>query len=309
MVDISILIPALNEERNIGRCIDSINANFPKSLSVEVLVGDHGSVDETHIRAQERGAEVVAHRGGTVGALRNVLAARAKGKILIFLDADTSVTPEWGSGMIQVVNELSRNSNQITGSFCAIPQNMNIFTRYWFSKINASTKTYLGTGHLIIAETLFQKLGGFNTDLRSGEDYDLCVRAKILGAHINPRPELVVYHHDYPSSISAFIRREAWHGSGDFMSLSSVIKSKVALATIGFMLLHLALIITIPFSRSSAAAVFLLIIGLTALLSLAKFRDLSPQERMFNIFIFYIYLWGRAFSTLQIWSRSSKAAA
>src|SRR5512138_2999752 len=92
---VTVAIPALNEAVNIGRCVASIREHFPPQLDLELLVGDHGSSDGTPAIAERNGARVLSFRGGTVGELRNRIVAESHGSILVFLDADTTVTPEW----------------------------------------------------------------------------------------------------------------------------------------------------------------------------------------------------------------------
>ena len=54
---VSIIIPCLNEEKHIGYVIDAIaNQTFPKS-SLEVLISDGGSVDNTINIIQSKQAE------------------------------------------------------------------------------------------------------------------------------------------------------------------------------------------------------------------------------------------------------------
>jgi glycosyltransferase involved in cell wall biosynthesis len=298
---ISIAIPALNEAANIERCLTAIRTCFPPELEVEILLGDHGSVDGTPAIAAANGARVVQHRGGTVGGLRNVIAAQCSGSVLIFLDADTSVTPAWGAGLGAVIRDLERRPNQITGSMCSVPEVPNPFIRYWFGRLPRGTSEYLGTAHLIVPAALFHELRGFDPTLRSGEDFDFCERAKRHGAALVLRPELKVIHHDYPTTIGSFLRRECWHGSGDFQSLGRMLRSRVALAALLFLLLQLAALVALPISLALFIALEALTLLLACALSVVKFRKLEPTARCVNVGIFYLYLIGRAASAVTVW--------
>lgn len=93
-IDISIIIPCLNEERYVGRCLDAIAALELRPH--EVLVVDNGSTDKT--------AEV-AGRYDFVRVLREPRRGRAfaqiagfnaaTGTVLARLDADAVVSPDW----------------------------------------------------------------------------------------------------------------------------------------------------------------------------------------------------------------------
>jgi glycosyltransferase involved in cell wall biosynthesis len=87
---ISVIIPAFNEERAIGRVIDEI----PNTVS-EVIVVDNGSTDATAAIAQLRGAVVVHEptRGYGQACLRG-LSALSDTDIVVFLDGDYSDFPE-----------------------------------------------------------------------------------------------------------------------------------------------------------------------------------------------------------------------
>ena len=87
---ISVIIPAFNEERAIGRVLDEI----PSTVS-EVIVVDNGSTDATAAIAQLRGAVVIHEptRGYGQACLRG-LSALSYTDIVVFLDGDYSDFPE-----------------------------------------------------------------------------------------------------------------------------------------------------------------------------------------------------------------------
>lgn len=91
---ISVLIPAYNEENNIHATLEGLkqfDENYCKTngLELDILVIDDGSSDKTYVRAVENGAEVIRldKNAGKGGALRAGI-NRAKGDIVVFLDAD-----------------------------------------------------------------------------------------------------------------------------------------------------------------------------------------------------------------------------
>jgi 4,4'-diaponeurosporenoate glycosyltransferase len=90
--DISIIIPARNEEDNLPRLLDSLSVQTEKPL--EIIVVDDDSTDSTAEIAKDHGARVIRLKDlpkGWVGktwACHNG-AIRAKGRYYLFLDADT----------------------------------------------------------------------------------------------------------------------------------------------------------------------------------------------------------------------------
>lgn len=92
-LNLSIVIPALNEEKTIGICIDkalrAAHSLGPKT-SYEVVIADNGSTDKTVEIAQSLGARVVPipHKGYGQALMGGFQAAQ--GEYLIMGDADDS---------------------------------------------------------------------------------------------------------------------------------------------------------------------------------------------------------------------------
>lgn len=89
-LDVSFVIPARDEELLIGATIHSIASSVCAfNLSSEVIVVDDASRDATAEIAADCGARVVAVKLHNIGAVRNAGARTARGRLLVFLDADT----------------------------------------------------------------------------------------------------------------------------------------------------------------------------------------------------------------------------
>ena len=91
MLDLTILMPRLNEEGNIAFCIDQAQFYLvSRGLSGEVLIVDNNSTDRSASVARSHGATVISEpRPGYGRALRTGLAA-AQGAVIIFGDCDST---------------------------------------------------------------------------------------------------------------------------------------------------------------------------------------------------------------------------
>src|SRR3989338_1163009 len=83
-MQVSIIIPTLNEEEYLPKLLESIRQQRFKDL--EIIVADAGSTDKTKEIAERYGCKIVP--GGLPARGRNEGARVAGGELLVFLDAD-----------------------------------------------------------------------------------------------------------------------------------------------------------------------------------------------------------------------------
>ncbi len=295
---ISFIIPARNEEASIKKTIDSIRLHC--CLSHEIIVVDHNSTDNTFLVAKEANVKVIKKVGGTIGSVRNKGATIAAGSVLIFLDADVSLTTSWQENISNVLLAIKDDPFLLTGSHCSAPDDDGWLSKLWFSRFSQSESTvHIGSGHLIMSRELYDRLDGFSEAITTGEDYDICSRAKALGSKIVNAKSLKVVHRDYPKSLIGLIKREAWHGLGDAWPPRKILQSKVAIASIIFIALHFLLLLIMTTNIVPLFFIVLpigLITSLIFLSSFLKFKHNGYKLVLFNTLIFYFYYLGRSAS-------------
>ncbi len=87
---LSFVIPAHNEEAQIGQCLRTVRASADAAGEPhEVIVVDDSSTDRTDEIARSFGAAIVPVNLRKISAVRNAGARAAHGDVLIFVDADT----------------------------------------------------------------------------------------------------------------------------------------------------------------------------------------------------------------------------
>lgn len=112
---VSIVIPTLNEEKNIDRCIRSVSGN---RHVLEVIVVDGGSGDNTRLVASRSGARVVVHNrppedgGGRGGQIKRGIMA-AGGDAVVILHAD-ALLPD--KNVDRIITLLNRYPDVVGGS-------------------------------------------------------------------------------------------------------------------------------------------------------------------------------------------------
>jgi len=110
--DVSVIIPALNEEKYLPRCLESLSRQSRKE-HFEIIVVDGGSIDRTAEIAEEYAHKVLV-KPSPVGVARNLGAKHAEGKILAFIDADTMASERWTEEIVRTFDS-STNAAGVTG--------------------------------------------------------------------------------------------------------------------------------------------------------------------------------------------------
>ena len=130
MLDFSVIIPAKNEGKYLDQCLKSlVEQDFPEER-YEVIVVDNGSGDDTVSIAHSRGVKVVSlPEVQTISAVRNGGVAEASGDMLVFLDADCTVAPDW---LLCAELYFDRDDVSCFGSSPVIPKQATWVEKTWF---------------------------------------------------------------------------------------------------------------------------------------------------------------------------------
>jgi glycosyltransferase involved in cell wall biosynthesis len=215
-IRVSVIIPALNEEEMIGRCLDSLAGSCYPQGAFEVILVDNGSTDHTLEIARSFSTRlrltILQRPGVSISALRNLGAATAKGEVLAFLDADCSVPANW---IENAASNLASDSAGVIGGNITIPEDSGWVARTWFQVAYAPKDgevAYVPSGDMLMKSSTFMQIGGFNETIKTSEDCELCSRARGEGFTVREISALTVIHWRTPQTLKEFYRREAWHG-------------------------------------------------------------------------------------------------
>jgi len=177
MVKISLIIPAHNEETFLPNLLDSVD-NARKyfsfgSSSIEVIVVDNQSTDDTAAVASEYGCLVVQEKKRIIAAVRNTGARVAQGELLAFTDADNILHPE-------TFNEIEKamSSSKVVGGATGVRSDrmsLGIACAYAIV-VPMVWVTGMDTGVVFCRKRDFRNLGGYNERHLFGEDVDFLWR-------------------------------------------------------------------------------------------------------------------------------------
>ena len=171
-VDVSVLIPAYNEEALIGKVIDSVHQSFASipDRSYEVIVCDNNSTDRTADIVAAKGAKVVFEPHKQISRARNAAARAASGEWLIFLDADTLLNPQL---LKTTVTYLESGKFVGGGSTIAFDKEVanpfvGLLTHVW-TTISVQLRLAAGS-YLFCTRGAWIETGGFDEQFYAGEE-------------------------------------------------------------------------------------------------------------------------------------------
>lgn len=205
---LSIIIPARNEERYIGNCLDSINAAAEKvSTQLEIIVVLNRCSDKTEEIAKSRGCLVVSDERKNLACIRNTGVKASRAPAVLTIDADSRMSPN----MLACIMQCLADEKIIGGGVLILPErwSLGIFLTalcllpiiFWYG---------ISGGLFFFRRVDFDAIGGFNESLASVEDIDFARRLKAY-ARKSRRRFVNLYRAHIVSSCRKFDRLGDWY--------------------------------------------------------------------------------------------------
>lgn len=185
---ISVIVPAHNEEKYLGSCLDSL-LNQDTQIPYEILVIENGSSDKTTDIARSFEKIRLIHEPKLgLPLVRQIGYKTARGDLLAYVDADSIVPPNWVSSIFEASRQ-NPDAVALRGPFRYILKSP--FHRFWFwiyfNVIERATYwlnrgQLLAGGNFAVKKEALDKIGGFNLNIKFyGEDVELASRLKKIG--------------------------------------------------------------------------------------------------------------------------------
>lgn len=171
-MNISIIIPVLNEENAISKIIDYLLKIINPEFTKEIIVVDGGSTDKTLEILKSYASIKVIHSLKGRSVQMNAGAKNTTSEILYFLHCDTFPPKNFDAEIsIKVQN------GNLSGCFKMKFDNNHIVLKVsqWFTQFNFQACRG-GDQSLFVKRNLFEKLNGFNENLSIYEDNEFISR-------------------------------------------------------------------------------------------------------------------------------------
>lgn len=183
---VSIIIPAHNEEKYIEDTLLHVKKQSYKNI--ETIVVDNGSSDKTASIAKKYSDKVIITKKKGVSYARNLGAKKARGKVLVFLDADTIL---WDKNTISKILRHAGESNY--GTCRMKPDKIKHFPYTAIKNLLIKYGNFRASNGLIfIKKEIHHKIGGFNEKKDKEEIFEYFSKAgkhgkfKFVKAYVMP---------------------------------------------------------------------------------------------------------------------------
>ncbi len=184
--EFSVVIPAHNEEKYIGKCLRAVlsASKYVKPDTVEIIVVANRCTDKTCVIARHYGAKVLINDDKCIAAIRNTGVKAARGDIVVTVDADSLMTKY----SLAEIKENLESGKYIGGGtrtkFDRMSLGIAVSSLYVVAKL---LPVMVKSGGLLSGAMFwfykrdFEEIGGFDEKLVSLEDMDFARRLKKLG--------------------------------------------------------------------------------------------------------------------------------
>ncbi len=172
MIKISVIIPAHNEENYISKTIESLKKN---KIPFELIVICDSCTDKTKEISLKYTDLVYEVDFKNVSKARNFGVIKSTGDILVFLDADTSVSENYLEEISRIIN------NYDYGSAKCVSESKSVLGKYLSWSVNNYYRKNIG-GNFFVKKSIFNSARGFDEQMKMGEDTDLGDKLKKIGA-------------------------------------------------------------------------------------------------------------------------------
>ena len=223
---VSVVVPVFQDELALRRCVRALAAQSYPAARYEIVIVDNGGNARLHRLARRfRGVRVVGEVAESAYAARNRGASAAAGDVLAFTDADCIPDRRWLERGVAAL-ERSPQCGLVAGRIDVFPQDPRRPRPAELFEVAAAFRQrdyverwrFGATANLVTRREVFERVGGFDTRLRSLGDREWGARVFRAGYELVYADDAVV-RHPARASLRALWRRSA-RTAGGFYDLA-----------------------------------------------------------------------------------------
>lgn len=152
---ISVIIPAHNEEKEIEATLRS--AELQSVPAHEIIVVCNGCTDRTVEIAKRHPVKTLVTRKRGLNPARNWGAERATGDVLLFMDADARLAPDF----IEELQNAAGGRERFLGSARSVPDNPRYRPYFWIINAAVQVARLASNGAVFCPKALYEQAGGW----------------------------------------------------------------------------------------------------------------------------------------------------
>lgn len=190
----SVIIPTLNEEQHLPSLLRCLKKQ--KLTDFEVIVVDGKSEDDTVAKARESRKEfkrkkinlrVLNSPRRNVSFQRNLGAKYAKGKYLVFFDADVVIGNDF---LAKVYQHIDKEESLLMTTWLKpdsddlVDELLTLLANYGIEIVRHTKKIFIPGFNIIVERNIFWTVGGFNEEVKISEDHLFVYKAKKMGINM-----------------------------------------------------------------------------------------------------------------------------
>lgn len=209
---VTVIIPIYNEQKDIVNCLNSLGQQ--SYSDTEIIVVDDGSTDGT--RVEKVNLLNQSHQGPAIA--RNLGASKAKGDILVFVDADMTFDKDFMKNLIKPILEKKAIGTFSKEEYVANPE--NVWSRCWNINKNLTKNKMLPDNYpdiqpvfRAILKSRFDEVGGFDS---TGYNDDWTLSKKLGIQAVNALG--AIFYHRNPDTLTEVWQHASWVGKRQYKS-------------------------------------------------------------------------------------------
>ena len=207
----SVIVPAYQAAETLHACLSALAGQTIAPCDYEVIVVDDGSTDRTADVARAAGVTLITQPHAGAATARNCGAAAARGKLLLFTDADCAPVPAW----IEALNAPFVDPEVAGAKGTYLSKQRDLVARFTqleyedrYDRMAGSERIdFIDTYSAAYRRDIFVLNNGFDASFLIDEDQEFSFRLAEKGYKLTFAPKAQVYH-QHNRTLAQYIRRK-----------------------------------------------------------------------------------------------------